>query len=74
MVAEVAELVDAHGSGPCARQGVGVRVSPSAPTSFELNESIESDALLSEPSDNAKRLDLAAIADTRGLKQDLLSV
>ena len=30
-VAEVAELADAHGSGPCTRKGVGVRVPPSAP-------------------------------------------
>src|SRR3954453_6087457 len=29
--AEVAELADAHGSGPCTRKGVGVRVPPSAP-------------------------------------------
>src|SRR5581483_134591 len=29
--AEVAELADAHGSGPCARKGVGVRVPSSAP-------------------------------------------
>src|SRR5271167_2719278 len=31
--AEVAELADAHGSGPCARKGVGVRVPSSAPDS-----------------------------------------
>src|SRR6185369_10487902 len=30
-VAEVAELADAHGSGPCTRKGVGVRVPSSAP-------------------------------------------
>src|SRR5579863_512897 len=30
--AEVAELADAHGSGPCTRKGVGVRVPSSAPT------------------------------------------
>src|SRR5437773_12339118 len=30
-LAEVAELADAHGSGPCARKGVGVRVPSSAP-------------------------------------------
>src|SRR5258708_13316963 len=29
--AVVAELADAHGSGPCTRKGVGVRVPPSAP-------------------------------------------
>ena len=29
--AEVAELADAHGSGPCTRKGVGVRVPSSAP-------------------------------------------
>jgi hypothetical protein len=33
--AEVAELADAHGSGPCTRKGVGVRVPSSAP-SFEV--------------------------------------
>jgi hypothetical protein len=30
----VAELADAHGSGPCTRKGVGVRVPSSAPTHF----------------------------------------
>src|SRR5215472_11324168 len=35
--AVVAELADAHGSGPCTRKGVGVRVPPSAPKF--LNES-----------------------------------
>ena len=33
--AEVAELADAHGSGPCARKGVGVRVPSSAPRVLE---------------------------------------
>src|SRR5437868_15137143 len=33
-LAEVAELADAHGSGPCARKGVGVRVPSSAPLIF----------------------------------------
>jgi hypothetical protein len=32
--AEVAELADAHGSGPCTRKGVGVRVPSSAPATF----------------------------------------
>jgi hypothetical protein len=32
--AEVAELADAHGSGPCTRKGVGVRVPSSAPNLF----------------------------------------
>src|SRR5215469_17888509 len=32
--AEVAELADAHGSGPCTRKGVGVRVPSSAPNSL----------------------------------------
>ena len=32
--AEVAELADAHGSGPCIRKDVGVRVPSSAPTRF----------------------------------------
>jgi hypothetical protein len=32
--AEVAELADAHGSGPCTRKGVGVRVPSSAPIFF----------------------------------------
>lgn|GEM_PF-3111778 len=31
-LARVAELADAHGSGPCAREGVGVQVPPRAPT------------------------------------------
>src|SRR6476620_5965322 len=34
--AEVAELADAHGSGPCTRKGVGVRVPSSAPASLKL--------------------------------------
>ena len=33
--AEVAELADAHGSGPCTRKGVGVRVPSSAPNHLE---------------------------------------
>ena len=33
-LAEVAELADAHGSGPCARKGVGVRVPSSAPALY----------------------------------------
>src|SRR5438445_11578199 len=32
--AEVAELADAHGSGPCTLKGVGVRVPSSAPASI----------------------------------------
>jgi hypothetical protein len=32
--AEVAELADAHGSGPCTRKGVGVRVPSSAPVLY----------------------------------------
>ncbi len=28
--ADVVELADTHGSGPCSRKGVGVRLSPSA--------------------------------------------
>src|SRR5205823_11637963 len=35
-LAEVAELADAHGSGPCARKGVGVRVPSSAPSFWSL--------------------------------------
>src|ERR1700722_31519 len=35
-LAEVAELADAHGSGPCTRKGVGVRVPSSAPLVFLL--------------------------------------
>ena len=31
LYAPVAELADAHGSGPCARKGMGVQVSPGAP-------------------------------------------
>src|SRR5258708_36164320 len=34
--AVVAELADAHRSGPCTRKGVGVRVPPSAPKVFSL--------------------------------------
>ena len=34
--AEVAELADAHGSGPCTRKGVGVRVPSSAPSLYAL--------------------------------------
>ena len=34
--AEVAELADAHGSGPCTRKGVGVRVPSSAPQNQQL--------------------------------------
>jgi hypothetical protein len=37
MRAEVAELADAHGSGPCTRKGVGVRVPSSAPDHYQLS-------------------------------------
>src|SRR5205807_7291239 len=45
--AEVAELADAHGSGPCTRKGVGVRVPSSAPilTTFPSNNFFGSDGL-----------------------------
>jgi hypothetical protein len=36
--AEVAELADAHGSGPCIRKDVGVRVPSSAPNLKLLTE------------------------------------
>ena len=39
--AVVAELADAHGSGPCTRKGVGVRVPPSAPNFSLMPVSIE---------------------------------
>ena len=46
-VAEVAELADAHGSGPCTRKGVGVRVPPSAPKDLNvMKEEKRSHALL----------------------------
>ncbi len=32
--AEVAELVDAHGSGPCGGNSLGVQIPPSAPSSY----------------------------------------
>ena len=35
--AVVAELADAHGSGPCTRKGVGVRVPPSAPKFSDIS-------------------------------------
>ena len=34
----MAELADAHGSGPCTRKGVGVRVPSSAPLIFSILE------------------------------------
>ena len=34
--AEVAELADAHGSGPCTRKGVEVQVLSSAPKAAEV--------------------------------------
>src|SRR6266852_3929783 len=34
LFAIVAELADAHGSGPCTRKGVGVRVPSMAPVAF----------------------------------------
>ena len=37
-IAIVAELADAHGSGPCTRKGVGVRVPSSAPLLQNPNE------------------------------------
>ena len=43
-LAEVAELADAHGSGPCTRKGVGVRVPSSAPISKQATRSAASDS------------------------------
>src|SRR5437660_11780302 len=43
--AEVAELADAHGSGPCTRKGVGVRVPSSAPKVLECVDAGDSPAL-----------------------------
>ena len=34
----VAELADAHGSGPCTRKGVGVRVPSMAPRKWKIAE------------------------------------
>src|SRR5579872_2991605 len=38
-IAIVAELADAHGSGPCTRKGVGVRVPSMAPAAEDLGSS-----------------------------------
>jgi hypothetical protein len=38
----VAELADAHGSGPCTRKGVGVRVPSMAPRFFLIQSPSES--------------------------------
>jgi hypothetical protein len=40
-LAGVAELADAHGSGPCTRKGVGVRVPSSAPKFYSLKAMFE---------------------------------
>src|SRR5207302_3501540 len=37
--AEVAELADAHGSGPCTRKGVGVQIPSSAPDFLKMSSS-----------------------------------
>jgi hypothetical protein len=37
----VAELADAHGSGPCTRKGVGVRVPSSAPVLFSNHLAVQ---------------------------------
>ncbi len=36
VIAIVAELADAHGSGPCTRKGVGVRVPSMAPDTRQV--------------------------------------
>lgn len=36
----MAELADAHGSGPCARKGMGVQVSPGAPNKTDYFDRI----------------------------------
>jgi hypothetical protein len=40
IIAIVAELADAHGSGPCTRKGVGVRVPSMAPRIIFQNERV----------------------------------
>jgi hypothetical protein len=50
--AEVAELADAHGSGPCTRKGVGVRVPSSAPATVL---SIRKSNVASSMSDSLER-------------------
>jgi hypothetical protein len=46
--AEVAELADAHGSGPCTRKGVGVRVPSSAPVSLQTFKAHPNETELNE--------------------------
>lgn len=49
-LARVAELADAHGSGPCAREGVGVQVPPRAPQVVCTDDWNEAGLLLREQS------------------------
>jgi hypothetical protein len=44
-IAIVAELADAHGSGPCTGNGVGVRVPSMAPSKFLFEFSLCSPAM-----------------------------
>src|SRR6266496_5642500 len=53
-LAEVAELADAHGSGPCTRKGVGVRVPSSAPVRTRSFDSFRSLRISPRGSDAAK--------------------
>jgi hypothetical protein len=58
--AEVAELADAHGSGPCTRKGVGVRVPSSAPIFFFCSFAAMA-WLKSVPDTNQPRFDLTIL-------------
>jgi hypothetical protein len=73
--AEVAELADAHGSGPCTRKGVGVRVPSSAPNLYycryapHRRESIDPGEILRLLLQRARRVDgLAASPSVASLQ------
>ena len=59
-LAEVAELADAHGSGPCTRKGVGVRVPSSAPKFIGLLFSKRSGSVFAPPKELTRIFSLVA--------------
>ena len=63
--AEVAELADAHGSGPCTRKGVEVQVLSSAPISvLPVRGNLERQVQDQAAADGFDRVVVAEVAQT----------
>jgi hypothetical protein len=59
--AEVAELADAHGSGPCTRKGVEVQVLSSAPRAAGFQDAPVRNRVVFDPNGALLRLDQAQV-------------